>query len=72
MAGQTSGTSSFDFSGATVVVTGAGSGIGLGIAQAFHVAGAVAGLSQQAASAKVYSVTSNRRSSIGAERISDL
>lgn len=30
----------FDFSGAMVVVTGAASGLGLGIAQAFHAAGA--------------------------------
>ena len=30
----------FDFGGSTVVVTGAGSGIGLAIAQAFHAAGA--------------------------------
>jgi NAD(P)-dependent dehydrogenase (short-subunit alcohol dehydrogenase family) len=31
----------FDFSGALVVVTGAASGLGLGIAQAFHAAGAL-------------------------------
>jgi NAD(P)-dependent dehydrogenase (short-subunit alcohol dehydrogenase family) len=36
---QPAGVSRFDFSGAMVVVTGAASGIGLGIAQAFHIAG---------------------------------
>ncbi len=40
MAIQSANTSGFDFSDATVVVTGAGAGIGLAIAQAFHAAGA--------------------------------
>ncbi len=39
MAQQVAGTSGFDFNDAVVVVTGAASGIGLGIAQAFHAAG---------------------------------
>jgi 3-oxoacyl-[acyl-carrier protein] reductase len=37
---QAAGGSAFDFSGAMVVVTGAASGLGLGMAQAFHAAGA--------------------------------
>lgn len=36
---QPDGVSGFDFSEAMVVITGAASGIGLGIAQAFHAAG---------------------------------
>ena len=40
MAPQAAGMSGFDFSNAMVVVTGAAAGIGLGIAQAFHAAGA--------------------------------
>jgi 3-oxoacyl-[acyl-carrier protein] reductase len=39
MAKQAAGVSAFDFSDITVIVTGAASGIGLGIAQAFHAAG---------------------------------
>ncbi len=39
MAPQATGMCGFDFSDAVVVVTGAASGIGLGIAQAFHAAG---------------------------------
>ena len=39
MARQAAGMSGFDFSDAVVVVTGAASGIGLGIAEAFHAAG---------------------------------
>ena len=39
MAPQAMGMCGFDFSDAVVVVTGAASGIGLGIAQAFHAAG---------------------------------
>ena len=40
MSQHAAGGSAFDFSGAMVVVTGAASGLGLGMAQAFHAAGA--------------------------------
>lgn len=40
MSQQTAHSNVFDFSGALVVVTGAASGLGLGIARAFHAAGA--------------------------------
>src|SRR4051794_35634330 len=40
MSHQGAGTVEFDFSGAMVIVTGATSGLGLGMAQAFHAAGA--------------------------------